>query len=372
MKIAYIFRHHPAYPRSTKECNSLIKMGHEVTFIGWDIHPDEYKGHELLPQVNIDLLRLAANQRQFVFTKWLRWYWHVIRALMKGKFDTVHCVDEYPVVMIFYLKKILFRFLIMDVYDSVIKRKANNLLTRIIFEGVRYLANSVADKIIETSDELRNTLGRFNGKAVVLFNSPPDPSVTVDDIWPPPDAPLRIAATGSIDRNSMALATLLSAIDSLPFGTVEVLCSGWLIDDYAKNVFVKHPAVKYRWLEIQADYYKLVASCDVVYNVRVDADNSYYRSLVFPQKVFDALSVGRPIIVAKENWISEWVARNKTGWSCPYNDHIALRDLLLLVRKQRSELKTFSSNCHALFLQEYSWELMEQRLISLYDELSKR
>ena len=370
MKIAYIFRHHPAYPRSTKECNTLVKAGHEVTFIGWDTNPDEHKPHELLPQVAVHLLKMKATHRHFVFTKWLHWYRHVIKSLFKCKYDVVHCVDEYPVVMIFYLKKILFRFLIMDIYDSVIKRKANNHLTKIIFEGVRYLANSMADRIIETSDELRNTLGRFNRKAIVLFNSPPDISASISNIWPPADAPVRIAATGSIDRKSMALDTLLAAIDDLPPGTVEILCSGWLIDDYAKNIFAKHPAVTYRWLETQVDYYRLVASCDVVYNVRVDAGNSYYRSLVFPQKIFDALSVGRPVIVAKENWVSEWVTRNKTGWSCSHNDYFALQELILSVRDERCKLPEFADHCRDLFSKEYAWEIMEKRLITLYDELS--
>ncbi len=342
-----------------------------MTFIGWDIQPDVDIKHEMHPDINVELLRLAAAQRKFVFTKWLRWYWHIIRTLIKGKFDIVHCVDEYPVVMIFCFKNILFRFLIMDVYDSIIKRKTNNYLAKLVFRAVRFLSNAVADRIIETSNELRDTLGRFRSKTIVLFNSPPDPYVYIDGIWPSPESPLRIAATGAIDSKSMALALLLSAIDSMPSASVEVLCSGWLVDDYAKNVFTKHPAVKYTWIETQAEYYKLIAFCDVVYNVRVDADNSYYRSLVFPQKVFDALSTGRPVIVASENWTSEWIERNKTGWSCSYKDPEALRDLLLFIKGKRTELPDYAIRCRSLYLNHYTWEIMEQRLISLYDELNR-
>src|SRR4051794_17774122 len=96
MKIAYVFRHHPAYPRSTKECNSLVRAGHDVTFIGWDIRPGEQRQHEMLPGVKVEMLSLPTEYGRIEFAKWLRWYWHMISALKRGKFDVVHCVDEYP------------------------------------------------------------------------------------------------------------------------------------------------------------------------------------------------------------------------------------------------------------------------------------
>ena len=112
-------------------------------------------------------------------------------------------------------KHVLFRYLVMDVYDSIIKRKASTPLHAWVFRSIRWLANSVSDRIIETSEELRETLGKFQSKAVVIFNSPEDPGASVQGILPPTDGPLLMALGGSINMRRMALEPLVRVLDRL-------------------------------------------------------------------------------------------------------------------------------------------------------------
>jgi glycosyltransferase involved in cell wall biosynthesis len=371
MRIAYVFRHAPAYIRSTKEINSLVSAGHEVTFVGWDLDPKNSKPHSLHPQVRLEVMKLQGEWGKPRPADWLRWWAHLGRQLLGNRFDAVHAVDEPAALLVAPFKRWAFRWLVLDVYDSVIKRKASTRLRRWILAAIRSFANLVADRIIETSEELKSTLGRFQRKAVVLFNSPNDPAAAIEGVFPELDGPVRVAATGAIHSQSMALECLVRALDGCPDGSVEVCCTGWLMDDYARK-FVLHPAVHYQWIENQDDYYRMLASCDCVFNMRVDAGNSLYRSLVFPNKVFDALAVGRPVFVAAENWVSEWVVRNQTGWVCSVNDPDTLRKQLLDARKHRNQLPEFARRCRELFLRDYAWEIMETRLAELYRRLPSR
>lgn len=370
MRIAYVFRHAPAYVRSTKQINSLVAAGHQVTFIGWDLEPDKTRKHEMDPSVKVEILQMPGQFGKQNLSQWIKWWLFLSRHLVFGRFDAVQAVDEVAALMVAPFKFWGFRFLILDVYDSVIKRKAGPV-GAVVLNLIRFFANVISDRIIETSDELKETLGCFQKKAVVLFNSPLDPSEFIEGIFPNPSEPVRLAATGAINSDSMALQCLVEALNLCPAGTVEVQCSGWLTDDYAKNVFAKHPAVKYQWIESQVDYYKMIASCDAVYNMRVDSGNSHYRALVFPNKVFDALAVGRPVIVATENWVSKWVRHNQAGLHCSFKDPAALSKILMGLPIQRIKLPALATDSLQLFRSAYSWEIMEKRLKEMYESLAR-
>jgi glycosyltransferase involved in cell wall biosynthesis len=148
-----------------------------------------------------------------------------------------------------------------------------------------------------------------------------------------------------------------------------VRCCGRLTDDYAREVWVKHPSVSYRWLDKMEDYFRLLAECDIVFNVRTDAEASRYRSLVFPQKLFDALAVGRPVLVASENWVAQWVKEHGVGYSCSFGDPEQMGSVLLSCRERRNELPGFSHRARELFKSTYQWSIMEQRLIKMYASL---
>lgn len=369
MRIAYVFRAHPAYARCTKECNSLVRAGHDVTFIGWDLKPQDQRQHEMLPQVDIRLLRLELDYGRFQIIAWLRWYWHLIRTLGFHRFDAVHAVDEYPVVMLLPFKRILFRYLVMDVYDSIIKRPAHNRLVGRIYQGIRWIANRGSDVIIETSEELKQTLGGFSQKAVVLYNSPQDPIEAIRGIWPPENGPVRVAVGGAIGRQRMALEALVEVLDQMGPEQVQVESSGVLLDDYAREVWCKHPCVRHRWLDKTEDYFRQMAECDVVFGMRADADHSTYRGLVFPQKVFDAAAVGRPILVSSENWVAQWLRTHQLGYDCSYRDPKAIRRILEEARQCRRDLPAFSERARRLYKERYDWTAMEKVLACVYKDL---
>lgn len=369
MRVAYIRRAHPAYPRSTKECNALVRAGHRVTFVGWDFKPEEKRQHEMDPEVGVALLRVGSEYGRFEIVKWVRWYAHILKTLGFRRYDVVHCVDEYPTVMVLPFKRLLFRRIVMDVFDSIIKRPAKCQWRRSFYRLVRWFANSGSDLIIETSEELQATLGRFARKAIVVMNSPDDPWETIRHIEPPTSGPLKVAVGGGIGRKRMALDTLLRVLDELGPARVQVLSSGLLTDDFARKDYAKHPCVTHRWLDSNAEYFAQLAECHLVYGVRGDAEDSEYRRLVFPQKVFDAMAVGRPIVVARENWIGEWLVSKQLGYSCSFRDANAMKNVFVQCASQRAQSQAFANRARSLFRQRYEWPVMADVMLKAYERL---
>lgn len=123
---------------------------------------------------------------------------------------------------------------------------------------------------------------------------------------------------------------------------------------------------------MEHDSPKVSVIVPIVFNVRGDAENSYYRSLVFPQKLFDALVVGRSVVVAKENWVAQWVQKLELGLSCSYKDGDAKAKVLLGCRERRSALPAFAGRARVLHKHHYDWKIMEERLVKLYEELARK
>src|SRR5262245_36422717 len=112
MKIAYIRRGNPAHPRCRKECNSLVRAGHDVTYVGWDYTAKDSRVHEMDPRVQLRLCTVQSGYGDANLWKWLQWYVFLLRTIGFRRFDALHCVDEYPVLMMLPGKRLLYRWMV--------------------------------------------------------------------------------------------------------------------------------------------------------------------------------------------------------------------------------------------------------------------
>jgi hypothetical protein len=251
-------------------CNSLVKLGHQVVNVGWDRTPDKRKEPCLVPEVKLRILRRPGVFEQNSLEGWADYYPHVLRSLYEEKPDAVQAVNEETAALVLPFKRILYRWLIVDVYDSVTAHYYRARWLDFAARLCRWLANSGADCIVETAPELQAKLGRFVRKSIIIENAPFDPGTEIA-AQVPTAGPIRLALGGGLTRRRMGLDILVAALDLLPQGSVIVEASGWLGDDYAKNVFIKHPAVRYRWFAKAPDFLKLAGSCDALLYLRSDS-----------------------------------------------------------------------------------------------------
>ena len=368
MKILYISRNDGTDGRIAKTCNSLHRMGHQVTFVGWNRTPGENRGILLDPGIDTRIYACESAFGRLSPKGWLPFYKHVVASLWNVRPQVVHCSNEWPAIMVGPYKHLLFNHLVVDVFDSIIARRFSSPIVRASARLMRNSSYILSDRIIETGPELQAMLGRFIRKSVVIMNSPADPGDHIAHQYPVTPE-VSISVGGTLGSRRAGLETLLKAVDLLPLGEVRIKASGWLVDEYAKEVFVKHPAVDYRWLDSPEQFLKEAAACDAVYYLREDAADTEYRSWVMPNRLFDAISVGRPIIVSSAHKISRRVAEEQLGFICDPGDHRALAEILRSLRERRDELPAFCQRVRRMFTGQYTWPVMEERLRVLYDGL---
>ncbi len=370
MKILYLSRNDGTDYRGAKICNSLVKLGHTVVNVGWDRTPDKPKKLCLVPEVKLRILRRPGVFEQNSLEGWADYYPHVIRSLYAERPDAVQAVNEETAALVLPFKRTLFRWLILDVYDSVTANYYRARWLDLAARVCRWLGNSGSDWIVETAPELQAMLGRFARKSIVIENAPFDPGNEIA-ARVPTAGPIRLALGGGLTRRRMGLDVLVAALDLLPPGSVIVEASGWLGDDYAKNVFAKHPAVRYRWLANAPAFLEVAGSCDALLYLRSDSCESQYVASVRPNRLFEALAVGRPIIVNPGLAIGRWIEEDKLGIVLPRFDPLTLASAISSLKERRTALPDQARHMRQVFLAGHVWPVMEQRLGQLYGKLEK-
>jgi glycosyltransferase involved in cell wall biosynthesis len=214
-------------------------------------------------------------------------------------------------------------------------------------------------------------LGRFASKSLIIENAPYDPGPELA-ARVPVAGPIRLHLGGYLSKRRMGLETLLQAIDLLPPGSVVIEASGWLLDDFAKDVFAKHPAVNYRWLAKPIDFLACAASCDALLYLRSDAEESPYRAAVRPNRVFDAMAVGRPLIVNPELGLARWVREENLGIVLPRFDAPTLAEIFRSLEERRAKLPQEAARLRGVFLDGHVWPVMQQKLGALYAQYQER
>ena len=79
----------------------------------------------------------------------------------------------------------------------------------------------------------------------------------------------------------------------------------------------------------------------------------------------------KPIIVNDGITASKIVAEEKCGLIIPYGDTNAIKEAILILKKDPGLCRTLGENGRKAYEARYSWEIMKGRLINAYNELAK-
>lgn len=362
MRIALVYGNDGSDVRIAKNCGTLSRLGHEVHFIGWDRRPDVAKVTSL-PGVHCHVIPHRVPTLGSTLSGQLAFTRHAIRTLLHIRPDVVTVVNEDNAARVGWLKGVAFRRLVCDVFDSQLDKMSHRPWP--VRAAGWCLWNSMrwwCDRLIATDDVRWGTFGRFRSKTIVIGNYPPDPGPELSRQFPQGRPRLFVSGTFSDTRGMRQ--TLLAA-ERIP--GFRIVAAGWPGDDYARDVFLKHPAVEYLGHLTPGESLHQAARCDAL--LAMYAPISRNQVLASPNKIYDALSVGRPVIINSEARVSDWVRRHDVGFTCPYEDIDALAGFFATLQQRRETLPEYARRARSLFAEGYSWEAMEVRLAALYAAL---
>ena len=88
-----------------------------------------------------------------------------------------------------------------------------------------------------------------------------------------------------------------------------------------------------------------------------------------PNKLFDSMMCGKPIIVNEGIAASEIVKKENCGIVVPYGNIDTIKRTVTLLAENLYIRRTLGENGHRAYNTKYNWKIMEDRLICAYKEL---
>lgn len=362
MRIAIVHGNDGSDVRIGKMCRSLSRIGHDVHFVGWDRRPGTTKEVDLggaTPHVMCAGTRYGRASKRGT----ARFFLHIVRTLTQLRPDVVQCVNEDNGFMVLPLRGVLYDKLVCDVFDALADRHSGRSRSaRTLLRGVSTAVRTGADRLIATDQARFERFGRYRSKAVVIENVPEDPGEDLYRRWP--TGPIRVYVAGSLNVRR-GIRQILEVADRVE--DLHIESAGWLYDDFANGEFANHPAVTFHGIVTARRSLELAAECDaiLVYYVPSTVNNIF----ASPNKVHDALSVGRPVILSREVRIAEGIEEQGLGWTCGWDDVDRLTEIVEGLREHRATLPERAPQLRRKFVEGPNWARMEERLADLYREI---
>lgn len=372
-KILVILRSNPISPdpRVEKEANTLSKAGFEVKALGWDrtgILPKSEKRGDF----SISRLSIRANYGSGLmnFPALLRWQIGLMRWLLrnKKKYEIIHACDFDTILPALVMKVFWKKVVIYDIFDfySDHLRKTPKIIKSLIRQLDLWAINH-SDGVILVDDSRRAQINGSQPKICVsVYNSPDDIQFsTPHDQQVDSNSTLKISYVGllQVERGLFELISVLKNhpnwfLDLAGFGGDEDVILSSIKDMTNVNWHGRISYEKALGLSNESDI--LIATYDP------SIPNHRYSS---PNKVFEAMMLGKPIIVAKNTNMDLIIEKANCGIIVEYGVEEDLEKALALLEEDKNLRSRLGENARQAYEKTYSWAKMEERLLGLYHQV---
>ncbi len=359
-------------PRVEKIGRVLLGAGYSVQAIGWDRTASLplQETREGLPVCRLSI-RAGFGKGIGNLPQLLRWQWGLWRWLIRHRreFDIIHACDFDTILPSLWLKGLHGKRVVYDIFDFYADHlRATPALVKRLIRKLDVWAIGKADALI-LADEARieQIAGSKPRLTAIIYNTPEDVSQNITLPEKSAQGSMRLAYIGllQVERGLMEVLSVLKShpewrLDLAGFGGDEAVILAEA--DGIPNVHF-HGRVSY------AQALQLSATADVLfatYNPVIP--NHKYSS---PNKIFEAMMLGKPVIVAEGTNMDRIVTGAHCGLIVPYGDIPRLEKTLQVLAADPGLVGELGRNARLAYETQYHWSIMSARLTELYEKVSR-
>ena len=331
--------------RINKEIKSLAAAGALIYFLGVDTGQNNcfVKSH----CAEVVLVSGPRNSPASL----LRLFFSCISILLKQNISSIHIINEQ--LMIFFFPVLFFRKTVLDLFDSLFLKlnKPGNQ-----WSLLKWLIYLPVNTILVTDERRFNLMPDFARKrSRILPNYPYQREISERK---PRTGPLCILFNGwmGLNRGTEIAEGLLKT--GLP---VKIIMAGWFSDEYTAKLPEKYQdKIDFRgvvpqetalqWAENEADYILCVYAPVNTNNINAS-----------PNKVYDAIHTGTPLIANAETAVSALISELNLGYVLPAYHMENYSELYYKLVENRNLYHPDTK----LRIQ-YSWETCETELLKAH------
>lgn len=352
-------------PRTENEATSLGKNGYNVSMLGWDRNL-QYCSYENKINYDIHRIQLRAKTGIGVIIYWPIWWLIEAIWLYRHEWDIVHAADFDCYVPALIISKIKHKKVIYDLIDHYPDMISLPGLLHKMFSIFNRMIMNCADSIILIDKCKINQIGNIKKEVTIIYNSPPMITMSVNDNSNEKNM-FKIFFGGMI-VHGRDIKSMINVARDIPDINLEIAGKGSpeLVEEI-KSLCKSQPNAEYIGPLSYRELLEHTAKSNLTFilydpNIR----NNLFAS---PAKLFDAMMCKIPVIINEEIAPASIVIEQKCGLLVPYDDYNELKIAVLKLKNDPGLCEKLGNNGSNAYKSEYSWDIMEKRLLHLYQNL---
>lgn len=368
-----IIRSNPVRPdsRVEKEAWTLLKEGYDVHILSWDrdSNHDEQDGFIFVADERIPITWLgykaAFNEGMKSLKPYMKFQFHMRRWIQqhRNEIDVIHACD-FDTAFFSRGKSIGKRF-VFDIFDFLYG-EPKSILQFAVKRAQLCLINS-ADATIICTEERREQIHDAHPKRLAVIHNTPFIEQLQEDsglVFKSSTSRIKIAYVGILadERLLTAIGRVISRKKD-----VELHIGGFgPLDSLFQELSQSNDNIYYYGRIPYSQTLELESKCDIMTAIYNPAIENCRRAA--PNKFYESLMLGKPVIMVKETGMSSIVSQNDIGELIEFSEKSFENGLERLI-KRKTEWPNMSERMKAIYKEQYSWDIMRRRLVNLYSEL---
>lgn len=366
MKVTLI-RSRAIDPAINKIAETLSENGYDVKLLVWDrtsIKKVDCHNKYITYKCNIK----APYDKLTVLFYLPFWWLYEFIFLLKDDSKIIHACDLdtlIPAIFVKFIKRVKIFYFIYDFTADTLPRKIPSIIRRFVAFTEKFLIRFT--QILFLVDECRyeQVKGAKINMIEYIYNSPPH-YLFHEATQKSKTEKMTIFYAGTLHK-TRGLNYIIRAVEDMD--NVRLIIGGIgpeksLFEDLPLDLMSKIHYIGY------IPYKKVIEETlesDILFAFYdPNIINNRYAS---PNKLFEAMMCGKPIIVNSEAAASRIVSTENCGLIVPYGDVGAIREAILKLKNDPDLRMKLGANGRNAYEKKYGWEIMKQKILNAYNAL---
>lgn len=354
--------------RAIKEINALVEAGYQVTIYGWD--RIQKKPEHLLKLENgsakLEYCEIPCSYGGGLKNaiKMLKFEKCLMKYLKRNhqNYDIIHSCDLDTGIAARIAAKKYNKKLVYDIFDYYIDAHKFPKIILNVLESQEIKTINQSDITIVCTEKRKEQIKKASPKNLIVIHNSPEISTNLNSIDFPikgEKKSIKITYVGILQdfRLLKEVAEQIKNHDEF-----ELHIGGFgIYDDYFKKMAKENKNIYFYGSLEYSKVLKLENQSDILFaTYDPNVPNHKYSA---PNKVYEAMALGKPIIVCKNTGIDTLVVENNFGLAIEYDGKDFIKAIRKIVKNNYSK-ENIQKVYHA-----YSWDIMKKRLIDNYKKI---
>lgn len=363
-------------PPVEKAADALLANGYKVTVVGWDRNSSIAERNEELSLEHgiakitrfgipamfgggIKKNLLSLSKFQIKLYKWLKKH--------RDEYDIIHSFDFDTGFTASKIAKKYSKVLIYHILDFYVD--SHNIPSGYLKSKVKSaefsIINSADATIICTEKRSEQIAGTNPKKLEIIHNTPKAVNYISDNFCELKNSSRCKIVYVGILTGSRFLREIIKFVEQDERFEFHIGGFGIMEDEVAESAQKCDRIFYYGKLPYEKTL-ALEQSCDIM--TAIYDPNVPNHKFAAPNKFYESLMLGKPVIMARNTGFDEIIEKNRIGCLIDFSEK-GLFDGFNHLLSQKNEWVSMGDRMKRLYNEQYSWDEMKKRLIRLYSEI---